>query len=52
MPMFGHIFGNRLAPSRDIAQRFSTLQHLRYIRSDGVGANERYTVNLYCLIPC
>eukprot|EP00731_Ephydatia_muelleri_P012218 Em0006g1112a len=36
-----HIFGNRLAPSRDIAQRFSTLQHLRYIRSDGVGANER-----------
>ncbi|KAL5499721.1 hypothetical protein EMCRGX_G011180 [Ephydatia muelleri] len=46
MPMFRHIFGNRLAPSRDIAQRFSTLQHLRYIRSDGVGANERCGIDL------
>ena len=42
-----NIFGNRLAPSWDIAQRFSTLQHLRYICSDGVCANERYTHHLY-----
>eukprot|EP00731_Ephydatia_muelleri_P016897 Em0009g1321a len=41
-----NIFGNRLAPSRDIAQRFSTLQHLRYICSDGVGANERCGIDL------
>ena len=35
-----NVFGNRLAPSRDIAKRFFTLQHLRYICHGG-NASER-----------
>eukprot|EP00731_Ephydatia_muelleri_P028790 Em0020g434a len=35
-----NVFGNRLAPSRDIAKRFCTLQHLRYICHGG-NASER-----------
>ncbi|KAL5497408.1 hypothetical protein EMCRGX_G013875 [Ephydatia muelleri] len=30
-----NIFGNRLAPSQDIARRFAALQHLHYICNDG-----------------
>ena len=37
-----NIFGNRLAPIRDIAVRFSTLQHLCYICNDGTHSTERY----------
>ena len=30
-----NVFGNRLAPSRDIAHRFSVVQHIRYICHGG-----------------
>lgn len=38
-----NVFGNRLAPSRDIAKRFCILQHLRYICHGG-NASERYVI--------
>ena len=42
-----NVFGNRLAPSRDIAVRFSTLQHLRYICNDGTHSTERYKICMH-----
>ena len=45
MPMFGPT--TYLAPSWGISQWCSTLQYLRYVCSDGVGAKERYTKDIY-----
>lgn len=37
-----NIYGNKRAPSRDIAHHFSTIEHLRYICDGGCINGERY----------
>lgn len=51
-----NIYGNRQAPSRDIAKNFAVLEHLKFICSDGYISDEFKCGSglrqLYCLPKC
>ena len=47
-----NIFGNKGAPSRDIACHFATIEHLRYICDGGcTGNGERYHFYQVAMCP-